>query len=109
MLSNRSVLKEINTVNEFLEIYEDSIRIDNKNLLNAEFELIADRLSQKISPILEKAELNDANEIVQIFKEVYHGKYPYKVMESEEEALDRARRKHLLARQEVNAIVNVEK
>ena len=85
MLSNRSVLKEINTVNDFLEIYEDSIRIDNKNLLNAEFELIADRLSQKISPILEKAELNDANEIVQIFKEVYHGKYPYKVMESEEE------------------------
>jgi len=88
MLSNRAALKEINTVNDFLEIYEDSIRIDSKNLLNAEFELIGNRLSQKISPILEKAELNDANEIVQIFKEVYHGKYPYKVMESEQEVRD---------------------
>jgi len=85
MLSNGSALKNINTINDFLEIYEDSISTDNQNLVIAESELITNRLSQKISPILQKAEPSDANEIVQIFKEVYHGKYPYKVMESEEE------------------------
>ena len=85
MLSNRSVLKEINTINDFLEIYEDSVSNDNQNLLNAESELITNRLSQKICPIIQKAEPNNAKEITQIIKEVYDGKYPYKEMENVQE------------------------
>ncbi len=47
------------------------------------FELIKQGGKQKINPVIQAARPEHAREIVKIYKEIYHGTYPYKEMEDE--------------------------
>jgi len=73
--------KEIIDVDEFLDKYQYISNLDLKHILNLDFELDFYYKSEKICPIIELANPEDAKEIVGIFKEIYKGAYPYKQME----------------------------
>lgn len=73
------------STDEFLRPFEDVIDPDINKGMYLDFE-ICDRYHQhKISPILRLARPEDAQDIVEIYKELYDGTYPYKEMEDEEE------------------------
>lgn len=86
MASNSIDLKNkvIINVDEFLEKYQYISNLDLKSILNLNFELNFYYKSQKICPIIELAKPEDAKEIINIFKELYKGEYPYKQMEDED-------------------------
>ena len=73
------------STDEFLRPFEDLIDPDIHKGMYLDFE-ICDRLHQhKISPLLRLARPEDAKDIVEIYKELYNGTYPYKEMEDEQE------------------------
>ncbi|MFX1279974.1 MAG: DUF998 domain-containing protein [Promethearchaeota archaeon] len=67
-----------------LEPFKEVIDGEFKEHLHLKFE-IAEKKRNKVSPILRLARQDDAKEIVEIYKELYNGTYPYKEMEDEEE------------------------
>lgn len=73
-----------NCTQELLEPFKEVIDGEFKEHLHLKFE-IAGKKRNKISPILRLARPDDVKEIVEIYKELYNGTYPYKEMEDEEE------------------------
>ncbi len=89
ILKNQSILN----INQFLELYTEINRLDLHNILKLDFNLdysVLERYvkSQRICPIIELAKPGDAEEISQIFKEIYQGTYPYKRMENSDSISD---------------------
>jgi len=89
VVSSSIILKNqiILSINQFLNLYHEIDRTDLENILTLDFDLdysVLERYvnSQRICPIIELARPEDAEEISQIFKEIYKGTYPYKKMES---------------------------
>ncbi len=71
----------INTINEFLDLFEG---INNFNLekgTRLPFSINKNRDYYKIDPIFQLAKIKDAGKIASIIREVYEGTYPYKEME----------------------------
>lgn len=88
MVSSSIILKNqtILSINQFLNLYHEIDRVDLENILRLDFDLDYSVLSryvnsQRICPIIEIAQPEDAHEISLIFKEIYQGTYPYKRME----------------------------
>ena len=83
ILNNKSVL----TINEFLDLSLNIANSDIQEILNLDFQLDYTLLrgyleSERICPIVQLAKPEDAEEITQIFKEIYQGTYPFKKMEN---------------------------
>lgn len=79
------VLEELfpNFTHEFLEPFKGIIGDEPKQTLHLNFNLnfnIAGR-KHKINPILRLARFEDAEELIEIYKELYEGTYPYREME----------------------------
>ena len=72
-----------NSVEEFLEIFEDVLDLDLENGMELDFLIDTKLGSDKISPTLVLAKPKDAKVIANICKEVYDGTYPYKEIEDE--------------------------
>ena len=72
-----------NSVDEFLEIFEDVLDLDIESGMDLDFVIDAKLGSDKISPTLVLAKPEDAKTIANICKEVYDGTYPYKEIEDE--------------------------
>ena len=72
-----------NSVDEFLEIFEDVLDLDLENGMELDFLIDTKLGSDKISPTLVLAKPKDAKVIASICKEVYDGTYPYKEIEDE--------------------------
>lgn len=72
-----------NSVDEFLEIFEDVLDLDLENGMELDFIIDTKLGSDKISPTLVLAKPEDAKTIADICKEVYDGTYPYKEIEDE--------------------------
>ena len=72
-----------NSVDEFLEIFEDVLDLDIESGMDLDFIIDAKLGSEKISPTLVLAKPKDARIIADICKEVYDGTYPYKEIEDE--------------------------
>jgi len=70
-----------NSVDEFLEIFEDVLDLDLENGMDLDFQIDSKMGNNKISPTLVLAKPWDAEEIANICKEVYEGTYPYKEIE----------------------------
>ena len=93
MLSDELVISTIiegsqlllGTTNQFLKPFKDILEPDFKNGMRLNFKLSSRKSIKKLIPILYFANQNDAKEIIQIYKELYNGTYPYKEMEDEEE------------------------
>ncbi|MFX0075668.1 MAG: hypothetical protein ACFE96_09510 [Candidatus Hermodarchaeota archaeon] len=74
-----------NSVDEFLEIFENVLDLDIENGIDLDFEIDSKMGNNKISPTLILAQPWDAEEIANICKEVYEGTYPYKEIEDKRE------------------------
>jgi hypothetical protein len=72
-----------NSVDEFLEIFEDVLDLDLENGMELDFIIDTKLGTEKISPTLVLAKPKDAKIIANICKEVYDGTYPYKEIEDE--------------------------
>ncbi|MBA7652069.1 hypothetical protein ES703_59898 [subsurface metagenome] len=72
-----------NSVDEFLEIFEDVLDLDLEKGMDLDFLIDTKMGSDKISPTLVLAKPKDAKIIASICKEVYNGTYPYKEIEDE--------------------------
>jgi len=73
-----------NSIDEFLEIFEDVLDLENlENGMELDFLIDTKLGSDKISPTLVLANPKDAKVIASICKEVYDGTYPYKEIEDE--------------------------
>ncbi len=70
-----------NSVDEFLDIFEDVLDLDLENGMDLNFQIDSKMGNNKISPTLVLAKPWDAEEIANICKEVYEGTYPYKEIE----------------------------
>jgi hypothetical protein len=74
-----------NSVDEFLDIFEDVLDLDLENGMDLDFQIDSKMGNNKISPTLVLAKPWDAEEIANICKEVYEGTYPYKEIEDKHE------------------------
>ena len=74
-----------NSVDEFLDIFEDVLDLDLENGMDLNFQIDSKMGNNKISPTLVLAKPWDAEEIANICKEVYEGTYPYKEIEDKHE------------------------
>lgn len=90
MVSSSIILKNqvILSINQFLSLYSEIDRADLDNILRLDFDLdysVLERYfnSQRICPVIELAKPIDAEEISNIFNEIYQGTYPYKKMEND--------------------------
>jgi hypothetical protein len=72
-----------NSVDEFLEIFEDVLDLDLENGMELDFLIDTKLGNDKISPTLVLAKSEDAKVIASICKECYDGTYPYKEIEDE--------------------------
>ena len=70
---------------QFLKPFESVVNPDIHEGMALDFELEGRLHTHKISPILRLAKPEDAEEITEIYKELYNGTYPYKEMEDVEE------------------------
>ncbi|MFW9873824.1 MAG: DUF998 domain-containing protein [Candidatus Thorarchaeota archaeon] len=70
-----------NSINQFIKPFEKVINPDINNGMYLDFEICDREDKDKINPILRLARLDDAEELVEIYKELYNGTYPYKEME----------------------------
>ncbi len=70
---------------EFLRPFEDVIDPDIHKDMYLDFQINDRTHTNKITPILRLARPEDAKEIVEIYKELYNGTYPYEEMEDEQE------------------------
>jgi hypothetical protein len=73
------------STDHFLEPFKDIVDPDITNGMELPFILSEKQRDIKISPILEMAKPVDAQEIVDIYLDIYRGTYPYKEMESAKE------------------------
>jgi len=93
MLSEELIEPSIITVNEvcprnteqFLKPFESIVNPDIHEGMSLDFELGGRTRTHKISPILRLARPEDAEEITEIYKDLYDGTYPYKEMEDVDE------------------------
>jgi len=74
------------SIDQFLNLYHEIERVDLDKILRLDFDLdysVLERYvnSERICPLIEIAKPEEAEEISQIFREVYQGTYPYKKME----------------------------
>ncbi|MHA1149375.1 MAG: hypothetical protein ACTSR8_14155 [Promethearchaeota archaeon] len=69
------------SVNKALHSLQDKVKIDLLQELEIPFHVRRDRKCKKINPILCIANSEDALYIVNLYKELYNGTYPYKEME----------------------------
>ncbi|MFX1386598.1 MAG: GNAT family N-acetyltransferase [Promethearchaeota archaeon] len=74
-----------NFTNQFIKPFEKVLNPDIHNGMCLDFELCDRKQKNKVSPILRLARLEDAEEIVSIYKELYNCTYPYKEMEDLDE------------------------
>ncbi|MFW9822045.1 MAG: DUF998 domain-containing protein [Candidatus Thorarchaeota archaeon] len=70
-----------NFSHEFLEPFKDIINGRIEQDLHLDFHISGRKHRHKVSPILRLARPEDAEELVEIYKELYAGTYPYKEME----------------------------
>ena len=70
-----------NSTSQLIKPFEKVINPDIHTGMCLDFKLCDRGKRQKINPILRLARPEDAEEIVQIYKELYNGTYPYKEME----------------------------
>jgi len=70
-----------NSTRQFVKPFENVINPDIHNGMYLDFELCGREQKYKVNPILRLARLEDAEEIVGIYRELYNGTYPYKEME----------------------------
>jgi len=66
------------STNHFLNSFKGKIEPDITNGMDLDFRVYGRKGNQKIIPLLKKATPEDAKEIVNIYKDVYDGTYPYK-------------------------------
>ena len=93
MLSEEIVTDSILTINnsfpdctnQFLEPFKDRMDTNLHQGMELNFEISNRTSFKKISPILKLAKPEDAQEITEMYKELYNGTYPYKEMEDVEE------------------------
>ena len=80
-------LKELfpNFTHEFLEPFKGIVGDKFKHNLQLDFNIVGKKRSHKVSPILRLARPEDAEGIIEIYKELYDGTYPYKEMENIDE------------------------
>ena len=69
------------TVETFYQSFIDDLDVDLINGTELDFEINNRYEPQKITPIIRYATAEDAKEIVQIYKDLYEGTYPYNEME----------------------------
>lgn len=74
-----------NFTQEFLEPFKGILGDEIKQDLHLDFSISGRGSHHKINPILRLARPKDAEEIVNIYKELYAGTYPYKEMEDFDE------------------------
>ncbi len=74
-----------NFTHEFLEPFKRILEDEIKHDLHFDFNIVGRKHHHKISPILRLARPEDAEKIVEIYKELYDGTYPYKEMEDIQE------------------------
>jgi hypothetical protein len=74
-----------NFTHEFLEPFKDLATTEIKHEMHLDFEIVERKHHNKISPILQLAKPEDAEEITEIYKSLYEGTYPYKEMEDADE------------------------
>ncbi|MFX0058241.1 MAG: hypothetical protein ACFE85_11920 [Candidatus Hodarchaeota archaeon] len=77
--------KPVISIDDFLNQYEDILESGLDTLLNLDFKLNKVRTSEKLITSLRIAEPSDSEDIANLFKEIYHGSYPFKNMEDPEE------------------------
>ncbi|MFW9969878.1 MAG: DUF998 domain-containing protein [Candidatus Odinarchaeota archaeon] len=70
---------------QLIKPFERMLDPDIHKGMYLDFELCDREQKHKLNPILRIAQLEDAEEIVGIYKELYNGTYPYKEMENVEE------------------------
>jgi len=88
VISNSAVsLNELfpSYTNHFIKPFEKVVDPDIHNGMCLDFELCDRDSKEKVNPILRLAKLEDAEGIVEIYKELYNGTYPYKEMENMDE------------------------
>ncbi len=85
MLLNKLSVKPVISVNDLLDSFHESTPLDFQKILQLDFELNINYQNQKISPIIHLAKSENAENISNLFKEVYKGTYPYKQMEDAQE------------------------
>lgn len=88
VISNLTVsLKELfpSYTNHFIKPFEKVVDPDFHNGMCLDFELCDRDSKEKVNPILRLARPEDGEEIVEIYKELYNGTYPYKEMENTDE------------------------
>ena len=88
VLSNSAVsLNELfpSYTNHFIKPFEKVVDPDFHNGMCLDFELCDRDSKEKVNPILRLARPEDAEGIVEIYKELYNGTYPYKEMEDVDE------------------------
>jgi len=73
------------STDHFLQPFQKLVDPDIHNGMHLTFKLTEKIREQKISPILRLAKPEDAEEIVDIYLDIYKGTYPYKEMEDVEE------------------------
>ena len=74
-----------NYTNQFIKPFKQIIDPDIHKGICLDFELCDREQKSKVNPILRLARLEDAEEIVGIYKDLYDGTYPYKEMEDVDE------------------------
>ena len=74
-----------NYTNQFLEPFQDVISPNIHEGMHLNFEIDDRDHKNKINPILRLARPEDARDLIEIYKELYNGTYPYKEMEDEAE------------------------
>lgn len=72
-------------VDRILHIFEEQVDINVEKGVEIDFDISGRLRKHKVSPIVRKATPSDAEEIVEIYRTVYAGTYPYKEMEDPEE------------------------
>lgn len=70
------------STDHFLEPFRHIVNPDITNGMHLPFKLSEKKRENKISPILKLAKPDNANEIVNIYLDIYKGTYPYKEMEN---------------------------
>ncbi|MBD3197304.1 MAG: hypothetical protein GF317_19775 [Candidatus Lokiarchaeota archaeon] len=73
------------STDHFLQPFQKVVKPDIHSGMELNFELHNKKRDKKISPILYLAKLSDAEEILDIYNDIYQGTYPYKEMECLEE------------------------
>lgn len=74
-----------NFTGQFIKPFEQVVNPDIHKGICLNFELCDREQKFKVNPILRLAQLEDAEELVGIYKELYNGTYPYKEMEDVDE------------------------